>query len=168
LARGRVLEQNGRWSEARETFRALPVDQPTSDAALQAPLEIAGHYARANDETGLTNALTDAEKHYRDFVARYPPGHPAFAARVKLAQTLALQKRYGDAVTELVEIAESMNGAPDGARYFVDAAGMALNQMNDKTRAAEILDRVAKLYPSAKVGQWAVAEATRLREGSTP
>lgn len=168
LARGQLLERNGRWPEALETFRSLPVEQPTSDAALQAPLEIVAHYERMNDEAGANKALTDAEKHYRDFIARYPPGRSSLAAQVKLAQTLAKQKRYDEAVTNLVAMGESLSDSPQGASFFLDAARLARNEMGDKARAAEILERTAKLYPNAEIGRWAVTEASRLREESTP
>jgi tetratricopeptide (TPR) repeat protein len=168
LLRGRLLERNRRWPEALETFRSLPVDQPTSDAALQAPLEIVDHYKRANDMAAVNAALAEAEAHYRDFIARYPPGRASVAARVKLVQTLALQKRYEEAVSGLVDLGESMSDRPEGAPFFVDAARMAFNDMKNKPRAAEILERAGKLYPSTEVGRWAVTEASRLREGSTP
>ncbi len=168
LLRGRLLERNGRWPQALETFRSLPVEQPTSDAALQAPLEVVDHYVRANDAEGSRNALADAERHYRDFIARYPPGRNSLLARVKLVQTLALQKRHEEAVSTLVDMGESLSDRPEGASFFVDAARMAFNDMNDRARAAEILERAGKLYPKTQIGIWAASEASRMREGSTP
>ena len=166
LTRARLLEQNDRWPEALETYRALPVQHPISEAALAAPLEIVNHYARLHDEKAVSEALATAERHYREFVARYPPGPYSVSARDKLARTLALQKRYNEAVSELVELGESMSKAPQGANYLLGAARMAYKDMNDSRWAAEILDRTGKLYPNTDVGRWASTEAARLREAT--
>jgi TolA-binding protein len=168
LQRGRLLEQQGRWSDALATFKALPVDQPMSEPALQAPLEIVRHYASVKDEPAMRDALVSAEQHYRDFIRRYPPGPYSVSAQAKLVSTLILQERPDAAISELVDMGESMTGSPQGARFMIDAARLAFRDMDDSTRAVEILERAGKLYPNSEIGRWASAEAVRLREGNAP
>jgi outer membrane protein assembly factor BamD (BamD/ComL family) len=166
LERGRLLEQQGRWSDALEAFKSLPVEHPISEAALQAPLEIVKHYARLQDDQATSAALASAEEHYRDFMKRYPPGAYTVSVRTKLASTLILEKRHDAAISVLVDMGESMSGSnPEGARFLIDAARVAYRDMDDATRAAEILERTGQLYPNSSLGRWASAEAVKLREG---
>jgi TolA-binding protein len=163
LFRGRVLERNDRWAEALEVFRALPVRHALSEAALIAHMEIVDHYQRVGDEEGMKTALGRAEREYREFIFRYPQGTISFSARRLLAQSLARQERYADAVTELVDLGESLLNTRQGASLMINAAKMAYLDLEDTTMAADILDRVGTLYARAELGRWAIGEATRLR-----
>lgn len=166
LMRARVLEQDGRWAEAYEILRALPMDQPVSEVALQAPMEIIKHYQRVEDEKGLAEALSKAEGQYREFVERYPPGPPRFSARGKLIETLYLQKRYEDAIAELLDFSESMGKSPNAAPLLIEAAKLARDQLGDKDRAIEILERTVALHGETAAGRWAADEVARLQEAS--
>ena len=163
LTRGRILEKRDRWQEALSTFRAIPTQYPLTEAALTAPLEIAGHYARIKDKSAETTALSQAERDYRDFLTKYPPGPVSIFARAQLVQTLILQKNLDSAITEMVSLGEAMAGSPRSASILLGAAQMAYTELSDTLRACTILDRVGELYKSADVGKWASNEATRLR-----
>jgi tetratricopeptide (TPR) repeat protein len=163
LFRGRLLEANGRWAEALEVFRALPVHHAITESALQAHMEIVAHYKRTGDEEGTKAALEKAEREYREYIVRYPQGWTSFTARRLLAQTLALQEKYADAVTEMVDLGEALLNTRQGAALMINAAKMAYLDLEDTTMAADILDRVGTLYARAELGRWASSEATRLR-----
>ena len=167
LTRGRLLERESRWAEALDAFRNLPVRHPLSEPALQAPLEIVAHYTRVEDTQEANAALARAEREYRQLLARYPAHPITLSTRTKLVQTLALQKRNDEALTELLAISDALQGHPQGATYMLQAARFAYNQMDDHPRAAEILARLAKSYPNMDIGRWAAAEATRLQEGGS-
>ena len=167
LTRGRLLERDSRWTEALDTFRSLPVRHPLSEPALQAPLEIVAHYTRVEDTKEADAALARAEREYRELLARYPAHPITLSTRTKLVQTLALQKRNDEALTEMLAISDALQGNPQGATYMLQAARFAYNTMNDHPRAAEILARLAKSYPNMDIGRWAAAEATRLQEGGS-
>lgn len=167
LLRARILEKDGRWPDALEVLRALPVQHPLSEAALQAPLEIAEHYKRAENAAEVKTSLESAEREYRAFIERYPPGPAVLMARTKLVQTMLMQERYDDAVGELLGISDAMRGNPQAARYMVEAARVAHQNLNDSKRAAEILEQVGNKYPNMQIGRWAAGEATRLRESSS-
>jgi tetratricopeptide (TPR) repeat protein len=163
LGRGRLLESNGRWQEALDTYRSIPIQFPVSEGALQAPLEIVLHYARAGDDEAAKAALSQAESDYQDFIVRYPPGSLTEIAREHLAQTLMLQDKFDPAIMELIKLGDALTGTPKGASSLLTAARIACIELADTTRAIEILDHVAKIYARATVGKWASDEATRLR-----
>ena len=146
-------------------FKALPVQHPLTEAALLAPLETIAHYQRAEDSKETEAALVRAEGAYRDFVQRYPPGPITLSARAKLVQTLVLQKRFEDAIAELLSMSDDLREQPQGAALLLDAARIAHGQLGDSTRAAEILERLASRYPNMSMGRWAKAEVARLRGG---
>jgi TolA-binding protein len=166
LAKGRILERNDRWSDALKIFRSLPAEHPLSEPALQAPLEIVAHYSRLEDEPAVANELERAEEFYRGFLERYPPGPASVSARQKLVQTLSLQERYGDAVTELVGLGTSLSPSPQGVQFLIRAAQMSFIQLADTARTAEILETAGELFSDADVGRWAASEARRLRNES--
>lgn len=166
--RAQVLERADRWSEALEAYRSLPVEHPVTEPALQAPLEIARHYDAAGDSTAARAALDRAEQGYRDFLRRYPSGPASVSAHEKLVRTLSLQKHYDLALNELLKLAESRRGSPQAAAYLVAAANIAIRNLADTTKAAEILDRTASSYPDQEIGRWAVQERTKLRGGAAP
>ncbi len=164
LMRSRILEREGRWAEAQDVLRALPVQHPLSEAALQAPLDVASHYARAQDHEETEAALERAEQEYRDLLARYPTGQNSLLVRTKLVQTLLLQKNHEVALGELLSMGEALQGSPQGAAFMLQAARLAHNELGDPPRAAQILERLGKLYPNMEIGRWASGEAARLRE----
>ena len=165
LLKAQILDHTGKWTDAQQILAALPVDHPLSEAALLAPIEVVRHYERAGDTEGAQAALAKAETAYRDFLNRYPTGPVSVMAQEKLARTLAQEKRYDLAVAEFVRLGEALGQHPAGAQYLAAAAQLALQQLGDTTRAAEILDRTATQYANRKVGQWASQEAARLRKG---
>jgi TolA-binding protein len=165
LLKAQILDHAGKWTEAQQILAALPVDHPLSEAALLAPIEVVRHYERVGDTEGAQAALAKAETAYRDFLSRYPTGPVSILAQEKLARTLTQQKRYDLAVAEFVRLGESLGQHPAGAQYLAAAAQLALQQLGDTTRAAEILDRTATQYANRKVGLWASEEAARLRKG---
>jgi TolA-binding protein len=162
LTKGRILEQNDHWPEALETYRTLSFTHPISEPALWVPLEIAGHYARANDKKALKNSLQEAERTYRDFISRYPPGQRTVFAHERLVQTLMLQQSYDSTVTEMVKLGEDLVGTRRGVDLMIGAAGIACFQ-EDTSKAVGILERLGQLYTNADVGTWAQNEADRLR-----
>ncbi len=163
LNRGQLLESRERWAEALEVYRALPSRYPLTSAALQAPLRIAQHYQRNNEEESMRSALSRAERHYRDFVTSYPPGPLTVFARERLIETLLGQERYDDAIEESIRLGDDLAGSQEGVSHLIAAAGIARNALADSIRAAEILDHVAEVYSQASVGEWAGSEAARIR-----
>ncbi len=167
LARGRLLASRDRWPEALEIFRTLPGQYPLSEAALLAPLQIAQHYHEVQDKEATTAALEQAERDYREFITRYPPGPLTVYARQQLIQSLLLQEKYDPAIAEYVSLGDDLKGTPQGASLMIAAAGIARDALSDRARAASILDHVAEVYSKADVGRWAAGEAARLREASS-
>ncbi len=167
LFRGRLLASRDRWPEALEIYRTLPGQHPLSEPALLAPLEIAQHYHQAGDEQATTAALEQAERGYRDFIARYPPGQHTVSARQHLIQALLLQEKYEPAIDEYVSLGDDMKGSPEGASLMLAAARIARDALADPSKAAGILDHVAEVYSRADIGRWAAGEAARLRGTAT-
>ncbi len=167
LMKGQLLEQNDRWQEALEAFRTLRTEYPITQAALTAPLEIARHYDRTGNEEAEATALEQAERDYREFISRYPPGPSSLFARERLAQTLVLREKMSEAIDVLVELGSEMQGTRQGASTLIAAARMAFADLADTARAAAILDDVGKAYSEVDVGVWATNEAVRLRESMT-
>jgi outer membrane protein assembly factor BamD (BamD/ComL family) len=169
LGRGRLLEQqDGRWPEALQAFRAVSVEHPLSEAALQAPLEIAGHYARVEDEEAELAALQRAEREYRAFIDRYPQGPLTFLAQEQLARTLAFLGKHREAVTTMERLGTSAIGTPRGTALLLSAVQGACDELADTTLAISILERIGESDPRGSVRTWARQEADRLGGASSP
>jgi TolA-binding protein len=167
LTRARMLESRDRWGEALDAYRSVPAQYPLTEQALRAPLEIAAHYDRVKDQAATATALEKAARDYRDFVTKYPPGQQTSFARQQLAKTLTLQKKYDEAITEMVSLGQDLAPARISVALLTGAASMAYRQLADSLKAADILERISKTYEGSPVGQWAFTEAARLR-GTKP
>lgn len=163
LARGRLLEGRDRWPEALEALRSVAAQYPITEAALWAPLDIARHYARVEDEEAMGTALDQAERKYHEFISKYPPSEITLFARERLVQSLALQQKFGLAVSEMELLGRELTNTPKGASILIAAARMACADLADTARAAAILDQTGQFYANADIGKWASHEAARLR-----
>jgi TolA-binding protein len=168
LTRARMLESRDRWGEALDAYRSLPMQYPLTEPALLAPLEIAAHYGRAKDQAATATALEKAASDYHDFVTKYPPGPQTAFARQQLARTLALQKKYDEAITEMVSLGQDLAPSETSVALLTGAATMAYREMADSLKAADILERMGKTYEGSQIGQWASTEALRLRGTKSP
>lgn len=168
LTRARILESRNRWGEALDAYRSVTAQYPLTEPALAAPLEIAAHYNRVQDEAAATMALEQAAQHYRDFVTKYPPGPLTGLAREQLAKALTLQEKYDEAITELVSLGADTAPSRGSVALLTAAAGLAYREMSDSLKAAEILERMGKAYDGSEIGVWATKEAARLRGASQP
>jgi tetratricopeptide (TPR) repeat protein len=164
LARGRIYEQTGRWQESLELYRALPLEHPLSEPALMAPIEIVQHHTRTGDAEARGRALKDAEASYREFIERYPSQGYTISARAKLVDVLTTEKRFGEAVDELLLIAQAQRGKQAGVLSLLRAASLALTEMKDVDRALEILDRGSSWYEGSDLGRRLAGEAARIRK----
>jgi TolA-binding protein len=115
------------------------------------------------DQAATATALEQAARDYRDFVAKYPPGPQTSFARQQLAKTLALQKKYNEAIAEMVSLAQDLAPARISVTLFTAAANLAYRELSDSLQAADILERMGKTYEGSQIGQWASDEAARLR-----
>jgi len=165
LHRGKIQEQEGRWADALETFRTLPIEFPLSEASLASHLEIVGHYDRGGDGRARAEALGDAERAYRAAIERFPSESFTASARIKLAFDLTEQKRYEEAIEEYLGLADTAGGTPAGAQALVLAARVADGMMNDAERAAGVYDRIVADYPGTELAERAATRALELRGG---
>jgi len=168
LARGRLLENRDRWAEALEAFRSVSARYPITEAALWAPIEIAKHYDRIGDGEATATALARAERTYRDFVERYPPGPRSVFARERLIQALVLQEKHAEAVAEMERLGGELDGTRQGASLRIAAARMAYADLADTARAAGILARTGEAYADREIGAWATDQARRMRGAMNP
>ena len=168
LQKARILDRSDRWVDALDIYRTLPREHPVTEPALLAPLEIAAHYGRVGDAAARDQALAAAEAGYRQALERYPSDVFAASIRAKLTEIFLSQKRYREAMVELVQLAQSQRGTRQGVVALIKAADLAYTQLDDKEQAIQILDRGAQWYEGSDFGERLQAQATKLREESTP
>ncbi len=163
-----IYEKSDRWPKALEVYRSIPVEHPLTAAALAAPLRIVQHYSRVGDAEARGQALAEAEKAYKDFESRYPNRQLGLAAREQLVDVYLTEKRYPEAVQELVGIAADTRGQSRGVDAAFQAASLAVNQLGDTTRAIQILDQASGWYAPSAISNQLSGEAARLRRGGKP
>lgn len=166
LERARLLEKSDRWKEAYSGLRALEVEWPLSNEALQVPLEIARHERREGGESAFHEALQRAKGAYEEFLARYPKGPHTHVARQRLIETMILAGEHREAVDAMLTYARESSGAPRELRLLVDATRTLFADLADTAQAVVLLEETAKKYPGTRLGAQAAREATRLRQVS--
>jgi tetratricopeptide (TPR) repeat protein len=161
LHRARILEREDRWPEALEILRALPIDHPLTEPALQAPLEIAAHYERGTDPAAFRQALDEAERSYRETIDRFPDRQFAVAARERLIRVLLAGEDHEAALEELLRLGEIARGTAMGAGYLLSAARIAETETGEPERALDLYRLIADRYPGTEFAERAAAAIER-------
>jgi tetratricopeptide (TPR) repeat protein len=163
LLAARILVRAQRWPEALSHYRALMADFPTSAEAIGAPFEIANHYQQIGEKDAVTNTLERALEDFAGLHDSYPGSPAAWMADESTARALLRLGRYEEAIGKLVSMPDQYPRDPRNPLLLLQAAGIAVDRLKDKTRAAEILDQIVARYPGSSVADKARQEAARLR-----
>lgn len=163
LLAARILTRLNRWPDALSRYRSLMADFPTSDAALGAPLEIAGHYAQAGEAEAARSTLQRAVEEYGRVRTEKAGGREAVIAGEIEVVALSRLERWAEAADRLIALTVEFPGQSRNPMRMVEAAAIVRNRLNDPIRAAGILDRLAEQYPQSPLASRAREEAASLR-----
>lgn len=162
LLRAHMFADERELGDARRILLALPLEFPTSAAALRAPLEIIAFYRNAGDRKGALNAIDRAESRYREVIQRYPRGTHSVATRINLVTILDMQGRYAESVDELLAMCEDIAPIPQRPSLLSSAAHRAESHFEDPGRAIQLYERLAEEFPHTRLGRAAVRHVHRL------
>jgi type II secretion system protein H len=87
----------------------------------------------------------------------------AWTADESGARALIRLNRYEEAVAKLVSMPDLYPRDPRNPLALLQAAGIAAERLNDRPRAADLLDQLAVRYPRSPLAPKAQEEAARLR-----
>src|SRR5258705_10658541 len=93
-----VMDQIGRWEDAKQVLEGIPTQYPRSRAGVEAPFAIVEHYNRARQPDAATAALAKAIDTYRVLI-RQDTG--SASATVYRWNTLRAQPAPGGATEAL-------------------------------------------------------------------
>ncbi len=163
LLAARILIRAGRWPDALSRYRTLMADYSTSPEAVGSPFEIEAHYREIGESDAAVNTMERALVQYAELRDAYPGSAIAWTADESGARALIRLNRYEEAVAKLVSMPDLYPRDPRNPVALLQAAGIAAERLNDRPRAADLLDQMAVRYPRSPLAPKAQEEAARLR-----
>jgi len=142
------FEKLGNWDRAENEFRWLIDNYPTSEAAFDAYLEIAGHYEKENNEKFARNWYEQAEDFYNRMAGRYSGTAVEASAISYLAEVARRRQKWDKSAKLLKSIYDKFPKSNIGQQSIVSAAAIYRDKLNDSRKADSLISRLkTELYP---------------------
>jgi tetratricopeptide (TPR) repeat protein len=150
FARAQLLESQGLWDDASALLHRLEQLYPDTAPAIQAPMVTVRHYLDSGEGALAERALEHAREYYVSLLDRRSRFNgDRLLVQGALAESYVMTGRAG----EVAEVLASGEGAWDdrsAAVGMLRAAELYRVEMEDSTRAAEILKKVIERFPETR------------------
>jgi tetratricopeptide (TPR) repeat protein len=142
--RGRLLEQLGRWEQARSEYRTLMVLNPTHELAFDALRRMVGwHASHGEKELARIEGRRGLEALDR-LIVTHRDERVLQLARLTRADLLVAIEDWVPACGALAEVWDRYGDSPLGARAGLLAADLAERRLHDTARAAQLYRDLAE------------------------
>ena len=141
-----VMDQIGRWEDAKQVLEGIPTQYPRSRAGVEAPFAIVEHYNRARQPDAAKAALAKAIDTYRVLIRQDTVSAYATVYRWNTLRAQAALGRAKDALSTVDQMAENDRGAPITSEALFQGAQIALG-IGDKVKSDVYLQRIVMEYP---------------------
>ncbi len=145
-----LLEQLGRWEQARSEYRALVARNPMHDLSMEALERIVAHHVGAGerDLAGLEGrrAIETLDRN----LATSVDATVQLRSRASRARVLLAIREYSKACEALSELWASYPDQELGVQAALDAAQLAERELGDRARAERLYREVVARAPDAQ------------------
>lgn len=143
-----VMDQIGRWEDAKQILEGIPTQYPRSRAGVEAPFAIVDHYNRSRQPDAAKAALAKAVETYRTMIRQDTASVYATVYRWNTLRALVALGRAKDAMAIVDEMAANDRGAPVTAEALFQGAQIALAG-GDNVKSDVYLQRIVMEYPGS-------------------
>jgi TolA-binding protein len=158
-----INEKSGDWAAASLHYKSLYTNYPYTLQGLEAPLRIASHFAEGGETEVAADAYARAREHYRELIGESNSQGARLMVEKYLVRSLTEEGRWEEAVNRLLELTEEYPGYRNFRGNYLRAASIAEEKLNDRTRAAEILEECISRYPGTALAGEAEKQLDRIR-----
>jgi tetratricopeptide (TPR) repeat protein len=143
-ARDEVTEARRYYSQLRQGYAPTP-------AGLLAPLEEIRLLQRRGDSVEVREFLPVAIQTYRGVIAQFGTERPALLAARCMSECMGVAGHWDHGVAFLDSISTTFGSDPRAGSLLVRAARLAVERLDDRDRAQQILGRVQSRLPDSDV-----------------
>lgn len=161
--RAELLEQRGRWEEARAEFRGLANSSATHELALEAHERIVAHHLKAGEtEMGRIEARRALEN-LDHLLTTVQDDETLMRIRQARARLLTAVGSWEQAYVALADLWTRYGREAVGVRAAFRAAEVAERELNDRERARRLYEELSTRSPSPIDQEMARRQLERLR-----
>lgn len=161
--RAELLEQQGRWEQARAEFRGLATSSATDDLALQSLERIVSHHVKAGEaEMGRIEARRALET-LDHLLTTVQDDETLLRIRQARARLLLEVENWEQAYAALQDLWSHYGHLAAGVRAGFRAAEVAEQELRDPERARHLYEQLATSSPSPIDQEMARRQLERLR-----
>ena len=154
---GNSYELEGKWGQAQEQYQKIMQDYAATLRGMNTPLYIAEHYRIKYQPDKMVEAFRSAIAHYRTLAGMHQDTPMAYAAYQLSAQCYVALKEWQGALNAYADILEKFKGKTDLSGVLMNMAFIYDNELKDKIKAKEMLERLCSEYPSSRLTKSAQA-----------
>lgn len=147
---GNSYEIEDKWNLALEQYKKIMQEYPTTLRGLDIPIYIAQHYKIKYQPDKMVNAYQEAMGYYKMLVDKYPNSPFAYSVHNLVAQCYIALKDWQNAISTFNTIIENYKGKVNLDGVLVEMAFIYNNELKDKVKAKEALERLLKDYPKSR------------------
>jgi TolA-binding protein len=161
---GNSYEIENKWHLALAQYKKIMQEYPITFRGLSIPVYIAEHYKIKYEPDKMIAAFQEAIAHYKQLASKYPNTPLALNAETLVAQCYLAIKEWQNAINALNVIIEDYKGKIKVDRILLSVALIYDQQLKNKAKAAETLQKLIQDYPKSRLAKPA-AELLKKWEG---
>jgi TolA-binding protein len=154
---GNSYEREDKWELALEQYKNIMQDYPTTIRGLDIPLYIAQHYKVKYQPDKMIAAYQEAVGYYNALAEKYPNSPLAYRAHTLVPACYVALKEWQNAIGALNTVIEKYKDKVTQDGTLIDIALIYKNELKDKMKAKEALEKLIKDYPQSKLIKTATA-----------
>jgi TolA-binding protein len=154
---GNSYEIEDKWNLALEQYRKIMQEYSTTIRGLDIPIYIAQHYKVKYQPDKMIAALQEAVGHYKALAEKYPNSPLAYRAHTLVPVCYIALKEWQNAISALNTVIEKYKDKVTQDGTLMDIALIYRNELKDKMKAKEALEKLLKDYPQSKLIKTATA-----------
>ncbi|MCM8781359.1 MAG: tetratricopeptide repeat protein, partial [Candidatus Omnitrophica bacterium] len=146
---GKTYELQDNWEAALIEYKKNIQNYPATARGLSMPIYIAQYYKTKFQPEKMRQAYQEAIRHYQDLIQRHPDSILAYNAHNLIAQCYVALKDWQSAIESYDTIVEKYKGKVNLDAILMTEASIYNTELNDKTKARQLLEQLIKDYPKS-------------------
>jgi len=155
---GNSYQIEGKWNLALEQYKKIMQDYPKTIRGLNIPIYIAQYYKIKYQPDKMLTAYQEAIAYYRSLAEKYPNSALSYSVDILVAQCYVALKDWQNALSSFKTILEEYKGKVANLdAVLMNISVLYMNELKDKIKAREMLQRLIKEYPKSRLAKPAIA-----------
>lgn len=148
---GNSYEIQNKWDLALMQYKKIMQTYPTTLKGINIPIYIIQHYKIKFQPEKMREASSEAISHYNNLIEKYPSSTLAYRAQLLIAQCYILLKDWTNTIDTYNKMIDAYKKKMNMDGVLMNIAMLYKNQLKDKIKTKETLERLIQEYPKSKL-----------------